>query len=710
MIKGVTIYRWMVWGLVLLTLWACVPKPRVTPIRTKIPPPPVHSPLFGEALFQKAVSVFQRGDYPRAESLYAQYFSQNPQGLNADEALYRIAQINALAQNFVKARNVYQYLIEQHPTSAFVAPARIALLDMLVKLQRFEEAIALGRQVLSLAVDEAQQFRVYMLLGEVYLTVSQPVDALSAFAAAHDLGQPADQAQALDKLQSAIHQLSSNQIQLLLNQVSHPMLRGYLMYRLGTNFVQEERLEAAAKVLMGLVSDFPDHAMADEARQMLSVLLQSGDAAKPLLGCLLPLSGPYGAFGQQALDSIVLAVHQYNQANPRQPVELKIEDTQGDDQRAVAAVRGFVEAGAAAILGPMVTAEKAAQEAQNLGIPIITFTQKDQIPYIGPYVFRNFMTFRLQARALVSYFIQVQGKKRFAILYPEETYGLDFRNLFWDEVVHQGGQVIGVEGYDPKATDFAEPIKKLTGLYLPLPEDVRQTLLRQQEQRQLAERIAAVLSTPGRRALPSDDEEPYITTDDEQPEKPLELEPIVDFDVLFIPDSPKKVGLIAPQLAFNDVRGVQLAGTNLWHTPLLLEMAGEYVQGSVLTSGFFVESRSPVVKRFVEQFQRVYGSDPGYIEAVAYDSALMLLTLLNQQDLRFRSAIRSALVTGPGWDGLCGRVKFDAHGEIESFPRLLQIKRKRFDEIDVVWTYSEATSVPGPVRDAPAPQTLTNDP
>ena len=44
----------------------------------------------------------------------------------------------------------------------------------------------------------------------------------------------------------------------------------------------------------------------------------------------------------------------------------------------------------AAILGPIVTSEIAGREAQEMGIPIITFTQKDNIPEIGDKVFRNF--------------------------------------------------------------------------------------------------------------------------------------------------------------------------------------------------------------------------------------------------------------------------------------------------------------------------------
>jgi hypothetical protein len=63
---------------------------------------------------------------------------------------------------------------------------------------------------------------------------------------------------------------------------------------------------------------------------------------------------------------------------------------------------------------------------------------------------------------------------RFAILYPDETYGVTFMNLFWDRLIENGGKVVGLEAYNPEHTDFADPIKKLVGLYYKIPEDLRE--------------------------------------------------------------------------------------------------------------------------------------------------------------------------------------------------------------------------------------------
>jgi outer membrane PBP1 activator LpoA protein len=187
----------------------------------------------------------------------------------------------------------------------------------------------------------------------------------------------------------------------------------------------------------------------------------------------------------------------------------------------------------AAIIGPLIHVDTAAIQAQARELPIITLTQKDRITEIGDYVFRNFFTPQMQVKSLVSYAARELGLSRFAILYPDERYGSTFMNLLWDEVIAHEGIVVGVESYDPKQTDFAGPIKKLVGLYYEVPEDLKDPI------DLIAESL--VFQTD---AGKEEKEKPNRKDEEEEPKA------IVDFEAVFIPDSPKKAGLIIPQLAF----------------------------------------------------------------------------------------------------------------------------------------------------------------
>ena len=104
---------------------------------------------------------------------------------------------------------------------------------------------------------------------------------------------------------------------------------------------------------------------------------------------------------------------------------------------------------------------KVLASAQEKRIPIITLSQKENIAEIGDYVFRNFITPKMQVETIVSYAIDMLGLSRFAILYPDDKYGTGFMTLFQDEVMAYGGEIVAVEPYNPDQTDFAEPIKTL---------------------------------------------------------------------------------------------------------------------------------------------------------------------------------------------------------------------------------------------------------
>jgi ABC-type branched-subunit amino acid transport system substrate-binding protein len=300
----------------------------------------------------------------------------------------------------------------------------------------------------------------------------------------------------------------------------------------------------------------------------------------------------------------------------------------------------------------------------------------------------------MQLKTLVHYAAGSLSAKRFAILYPDENYGAVYMNLFWDEVLENGGRVVGVEAYDPAKTDFGDPIKKLVGLYYDIPKDLVEAppttpmVFNESawpERPQMAPDISDILSAEeaGRRheqlmtAI-------MVSRERAEKEKAGETgpEPIVDFDAVFIPDSPNKAGLIIPQLAYYDINDVQLLGTNLWHSDKLIDMAKKHVQGAVVAEGFFAESRAVHVHRFVSGFKYVYGGEtPGFIEAVSYDTAWILFDLITRPDIRFRAQIKQELSAMPPFPGVTGATAFDPSGEAVKDIYLLRVEGRRFVEV-----------------------------
>ncbi len=123
-------------------------------------------------------------------------------------------------------------------------------------------------------------------------------------------------------------------------------------------------------------------------------------------------------------------------------------------------------------------------------------------------------------------------------------------------------------------------------------------------------------------------------------------------------------------------------GANLWFSSKLLDTAGEYVQGAILTTGFFPDSQDPVVRSFVMRFEQIYGRKPGFMEAIAYDATRVMLTTVLHGDAWLRAGIRHQLLSLENIDAVTGRMRFEHNGDsLQALP-LLQIRENGFQELD----------------------------
>jgi ABC-type branched-subunit amino acid transport system substrate-binding protein len=634
--------------LLLLAIGACAQKP---PVSTGPVPDSVEDQLFvtGEAQFEAE-------DYPAALASYQAYVYQYPDRPLAPAAWMKIGNINLSLGNYAKARQAYRHLTSEYPQSPFSKDAQVNVLLTFYEQGDYRAVIEQAPEVLWGIDSTPHIFRTYALVGDAYMALGSPMEAFQYYGEASLVATALEQEAIARKIEAAVAQLDSEQITRLLESGDPKIPRADLMFQLGLNYAMVDQYDDALKALEDFLGEFPAHPNAPVAEDLMQQIKNSALFNRYTLGCLLPLSGPYQKIGFQALRGIELALDQFSTLNSGPQMNIIVKDSGGNPEQTRAAMQELIDEQVAAIVGPIITAEIAAAESQENRIPIMTLTQKDNITSIGDYVFRNFITPRMQVSNLVEYVTASLGLYRFAILYPDETYGITFMNLFWDALIASGGKIVGVESYNPQHTDFAEPIKKLVGLYYDIPEDLKEE--------------PEPDNTGDAQDLQSEKDD-----DEEEPQA------IVDFEAVFIPDYPKTVGLIIPQLAFYDIRDVYLLGTNLWHSQVLIEMAPQYVQGAIMPDGFFAGSAAPVVQNFVSIFEQTYGEKPGFIEAVVYDSAMILFGVLAQPDLRFKSDIKNYLVNMPEFRGVTGPTQFDENGEALKELHLLRIKGREFVEL-----------------------------
>jgi ABC-type branched-subunit amino acid transport system substrate-binding protein len=661
--------------IIILSSYSCVSKPVIPSVPVKLEP--------DESLFMEAEDLYGKKSYQQAINIYQEYLERFADKKMAPAALMKIGLIKDLLKDYPGSRSSYSSLIKSYPQSSFNSDAMLGILRTYYKEGKYQEALKYGSQILKKIVSREHILNIYIMFADICVAQGNPKDAVYYYTMACGKADDLTRKSIIAKLKESLKHLQYTDAVTVFELINDNYLKGLVLYLLGTGKIEEEYYDDAQKILLEFIKQFPDHEKAAMATGQLSKLESLSIYDHKTIGCLLPLSGPYKAYGKRALRGIELALNKFIARNKHRNekhdtnklIKIIIKDIGTTHDEAASAVRELSQEGVAAIIGPIFSTEAAAAEAQNSGIPIITITQKDNITETGDFVFRNFFTPRMQVKALISFAVEELGVDRFAILYPEDKYGTTFMNLFWDEVLACGGILTGLESYPVNQSDLDAPIKKLVGLYYDIPEDLFKKNVLDDTKKEKSEDILIKYDN----ILDEDAEALQIETEEDETEK--EPEPIIDFDVLFIPDGPTRAGLIMPQLAYHDIENVYIFGTNLWHSNRLIEMARKYVQNAVMPDIFFTGSSSEAVQDFVKNFKDVFKEDPGFIEAITYDTAMILFNIISRDDISFRSTIKHELTRTTGFDCITGHTIFNKTGDAEKKLYLLNIKGKKFIEI-----------------------------
>ncbi len=410
--------------------------------------------------------------------------------------------------------------------------------------------------------------------------------------------------------------------------------------------------QAAREVFMR----WPDGPYAADAKGILDRIAKLTFVKPNVIGVAVPLSGNYKRWGDAILQGVGVALE-------GSTLRIAVRDTRGEPDGAAAALEALaLQEGAMVVVGGVTNAEaeRAAATAEELQLPFVSLSKQEGLTQAGPHVFQNMLTASAQARALVDLAMGRRGMKRFAVMFPSIPYGVELANAFWDDVEARGGELRGAETYAADRTTFTPLVKDLVGkLFLDERTDW------QEQQREIAEKEKDPFRR--RKAL----------------EKARErLEPVTDFDAIFIPDFAKNVRLIAPALAVEDVvtqtclpeevdkirkttgrpnlRPVQLLGANGWNDPSLFDMApggpGRHVRCAILVDGFYAGSARPETKHFVEAYEKKYpGQAPTILEASAHDAAKMARQVIDARP-QTREAFRDGLARLTGFKGATGDI------------------------------------------------------
>lgn len=344
---------------------------------------------------------------------------------------------------------------------------------------------------------------------------------------------------------------------------------------------------------------------------------KSFDTESKKIGVILPLTGKSSTLGQRALSAIRLG---FGITDASSDFSLALYDTQGNPELAAKGVEKLLQDDKViAIMGGLGAKEATAiaQKAEYFQVPFFTFSQKSDLTTDALYTFRNSVTPAMQTSKLVDFATQKLGYKKFAVLYPNDAYGVEFANQFWDHVLAYGGSVVAAQVYDPKDVDLTTYIQKMVGTYY--VENRAEEYKEKLEERKEREKKKNPTGAAKKKTRENEAKENI-------------LEPIVDFDAIFIPDSSKAMGQAIGFFRAADVAQMTYLGTNLWNTEDLARRANQ-TNANKQNHFYFVDNIITDEQRkkseFNSAFINTYKEDPSIIEVQTYESAKILRDTIN---------------------------------------------------------------------------------
>ena len=341
-----------------------------------------------------------------------------------------------------------------------------------------------------------------------------------------------------------------------------------------------------------------------------------GEKPKLKIGLLLPLTGATATLGGSAREGVQMAVDEWNGRGGLLNASILpvVADGQCEADPAVAAANRLIDQeGVRYLIG-----EVCSQASR----PVSAIAESKHVVQISPgstaapvtlnddgstkaYVFRSCWADPFQGAVMANFALGRQLKQAYVIWNQNDDYSLGLANAFI-EAFKKGGTVVGQQAYPPDTSDFAPLLAK----------------------------VAASQA-----------------------------------QMLFVPDSPQRLNLIARQARAQTAAAVLMGGDS-WED-------GD-VDLAALNGGFYSTAFTPLSlndagKAWAARYRNQYGHDPDAFAALGYDAANALFTAIRQAGADDPAKVKDVLA-GLHFEGITGTWAFDRQHNAVKSAAIMQIK------------------------------------
>jgi len=426
------------------------------------------------------------------------------------------------------------------------------------------------------------------------------------------------------------------QSKLAINVASYSAYQAYL---------QNQRIEDSLGFLEKIEEDGTTDLYA-RAQQLLQLNKFQPAQGSRKLGVLLPLSGDLKNFAQEAMLGIQIA----SRMAIAESVEFIIEDTGSDANSFQSAWDKLAtKENVAAILGPLTAkeTEMAFERAELMKVPVVSLAAREDLKTYGPFGFRSVLSIEDQVRSIAKFMVDQARSKKVAMLIPDSNYGWDVMDRANTEFKSQGLEITEVQVYPANATDFKDALRRMARLDYP---KLRKSEVCPKGVTDPAQMPAGCVKKIG------------------------DLQPILNFDTLFVPDFADTSGLVLPTLPFLRMYGVQVVGLAGMNSKKLLERAGEAAEGVIFTDSYLSSSDRFPTRIFREEFMKIAGREPSRIAAEAFDLALVSVDIMTRDDKNVsRDLFVERLSRVSSFEGATGLLNYDSQ-KLKKQPEILIVR------------------------------------
>jgi branched-chain amino acid transport system substrate-binding protein len=183
-------------------------------------------------------------------------------------------------------------------------------------------------------------------------------------------------------------------------------------------------------------------------------------------GLAMPLTGSQALYGQDQVKAAEWAVAEINKAGGvnGKKLEMIVLDTQADPQLGIQMTNRLVSVEKVPVF---ITAWSGVVKAvapianDNRVVELSVGASSPDVAKLGDYVYTTFPLADIDITAVAKYAFATMGKKKAAVVYINNETGIVPAEVYQKVFKAAGGEIVAVETYDPKATDFTGVLLKV---------------------------------------------------------------------------------------------------------------------------------------------------------------------------------------------------------------------------------------------------------